>query len=79
MESVHHHVAENKIISTPSNIDTMNIRNYEKDVFYTSSKSYSKFHQMMNNLHKILLLEIESSLLAIDNVYHVNKGELFES
>ena len=35
MERTVHCVSDNKIISTPSNIDTMNLIDYEKDVFYT--------------------------------------------
>lgn len=40
MERCIHYAADNKLISIPSNIDTMNIGNYQHDVFYTGSKLY---------------------------------------
>lgn len=51
MKKVIHCVFENKLISIPSNIDTMNINNYNEDIFYTSAKIFEKFENMMKNLY----------------------------
>lgn len=49
----------------------MNIDNYEKDVFYTPYKVFEKFTKMLSNLYRIMLLEIETAILGLNNVYNI--------
>jgi histidine ammonia-lyase len=69
LEKTIHLTADNKILSAPSNGDTMNIHNYEKDIFFTPYKVYEKFTKMMSNLYKVMQLEIETAILGLNNVY----------
>ena len=64
-------VADNKLLCVPSNGDTMNIDNYERDVYFTPSKVYEKFIKMLSNLYKIMLLEIETAIMGLENVYNI--------
>jgi hypothetical protein len=52
----------------------MNICNYEKDIFSAPYKVYEKFTKMMANLYKIMLLEVETAILGLRNVYNIGEG-----
>ncbi len=55
----------------------MNIDNYERDVYFSPFKVYEKFSKMLSNLYKIMLLEVETALLGLENVYEIGEGEMF--
>ncbi len=57
----------------------MNLDNYEKDIYFNSSKLYEKYNKMFNNLYKIMLLEVSSAILGLNNVYDIKKGEIFRN
>lgn len=69
MQRMIHRVAENKLICIPTLSDSMNIDNYQKDVFVSDGKLHAKWLQLELNLNAIITLEIRCGLAAIKDVY----------
>lgn len=58
-------VTNNRLLCSPSSADTLNISNYQRDVFANNGKCYHKYTHIMHNLHNILTLEVMASLAAL--------------
>ena len=63
-----HHAAENKKLCSLTNFDTMNINNYQNDVFYGSDGGL-KLLKIIKNLYYIMTLEILSALRGLESIY----------
>ena len=63
-----HHAAENKKLCSLTNFDTMNINNYQNDVFYGSDGGL-KLLKIIKNLYYIMTLEILSALRGLKSIY----------
>ena len=51
------------------NFDTMNIDNFNEDVFFTTGDYFQKCEDLMNNLYYLLTLEILSSIEGIRSLF----------
>lgn len=63
-----HYAAENKNLCNSTNFDTMNINNYQNDVFYGSDGG-KKLLKILNNLYYIMTLEILGSIKGLESIY----------
>ena len=48
-----HLTSQNKLYCRPTNFDTMNINNYQNDIYY-GTNSYVKFNKIMKNLYYLM-------------------------
>lgn len=77
LERTMHCLSDNRLLCCPATADTMNLHNYEADVFRNDGKAYQKQRGILGNLHHILTLELLASLAAIKHRNGIENGLVF--
>lgn len=70
--------SRNKILSEMGNFDTMNINNYNEDIFFSSGAYFLKCEELIKNLYNIMTLEILSSIQALRSLYTDKVETIFQ-
>ena len=72
-------LSDNRLLCSPATADTMNLHNYEADVFRNDGKAYQKHLGLFHNLHHMLTLELLCSMAAIKHRNGIHNGLVFDN
>jgi fructose-1,6-bisphosphatase len=71
-----HHVVRGKLLSAPSNADTVIMDNYRHDIYVDEGIIMGRLEKMLVGLTELMTLEVVESIEVLGDIY--GKGRLFK-